>query len=215
MHVDLARRWIRVQALLALPIIPHYAEHVWTTILGETSSVQHARWPEPTAPVDQLVLDGSNYVHATIKRARDAEAVLAKKKAKGKGAAYDPAKPKALNIFVARRFPEWQDAAVSAVKEAYDEKTETVDRAKLKEVIIQRDLIKDKRVMPFCVQFEVRSMPARLLWLVGGLGYLTDRVRSVCRNASARLAPRRRSTVPCSLTSARSWKTSSRISGGR
>jgi leucyl-tRNA synthetase len=158
MHVDLARLWIRVQTLLALPIIPHYAEHIWTTVLGETSSVQHARWPEQTAPVDQLVLDASNYVNTTIKRARDAETVLTKKKARGRESAYDPGKRKNLHIFVARWFPDWQDAAVAAVKEAYDEKTETVDKAILKEIITKRDLIKDKRVMPFCIQFEVRSI---------------------------------------------------------
>jgi leucyl-tRNA synthetase len=155
MHADLASLWIRVQALLALPIVPHYAEHVWTHILGEKSSVQHARFPEQTAPVDQIILDASNYVQNTIKRARDTELAFAKRKAKGKVASYDPSKPKALHIFVARRFPEWQDAAVSAVKEAYDEKAEAVDRQKLKDVITERGLIKDKRVMPFCVQFEV------------------------------------------------------------
>ena len=41
------------------------------------------------------------------------------------------------------------------IKEAYDEQSDKMDDAKVKELLIQKGLIKDKRAMPFIQLFKV------------------------------------------------------------
>ncbi|GJN92309.1 hypothetical protein Rhopal_005339-T1 [Rhodotorula paludigena] len=154
MHGELARRFIRVQALLIAPIAPHVAEHLWSTVLGEATSVQTALFPEVSKPVDRAVSDAAEYVRSKVKEIRDAELSFAKKKAKGKGAAaaFDPSKPKACKIWVASTFPAWQEDAVAVVKKAWN--GASVDDKHVKEQLVERGLIKDKRYMPFIAQLK-------------------------------------------------------------
>ncbi|BGP18709.1 hypothetical protein JCM10213_009187 [Rhodosporidiobolus nylandii] len=156
MHADLALRFIRVQALLITPIAPHVAEHLWSGILGESTSVQKALFPKADAPVDNAMTDAATYVRSKVKEIRDAELSFAKKKAKGKGAnaGFDPAKPKACKIWVAKGFPEWQETAVEVVKAAWT--GEAVDNKKVKEDLTAKGLIKDKKYMPFIAQLSKR-----------------------------------------------------------
>ena len=63
-----------------------------------------------------------------VKSVRDLEILSQRKKNKGKGESFDPSKPKSLKLFVATRFPEWQDFAVGAVKQNYDEVSPTYIR---------------------------------------------------------------------------------------
>ncbi|KAF8577316.1 leucyl-tRNA synthetase [Ramaria rubella] len=149
MHVDVVKYWIRISALLVQPIIPHFSEHIWSTILHEPQSVQLARWPTPAKPVDRAILDSGVYIRAIIKSVREAEGQLLKKlKSKG-GALFDPRKPKSIRIFVATSFPEWQEKVVQVVKDACDPQTTKVDDAKVRQLLGQQGLMKDKRVMPF------------------------------------------------------------------
>ena len=68
----------------------------------------------------------------------------------------DPKKPKAVRIYVATSFPEWQDACVQIVRDTYDAEREKVDDAKVRELLIQKGMIKDKKAMPFIQAFKVR-----------------------------------------------------------
>ncbi|KAF9453511.1 leucyl-tRNA synthetase [Macrolepiota fuliginosa MF-IS2] len=166
MHVGLLKYWIRVAALLVTPIAPHFAEHIWTAILHEPKSIQLALWPTPSTPVDRTLLEGVEYMRGTVKAIRDAEIsllkMLAKASSKGKNTAvdglkvFDPKKEKAVRIYVATRFPEWQDICVGIVQEAYTEKEDKVDDAKVKELLVKKGLIKDKKVMPFIQAFKKR-----------------------------------------------------------
>ncbi|KIY63254.1 leucine-tRNA ligase [Cylindrobasidium torrendii FP15055 ss-10] len=157
MHRDLVLYWIKISALLASPIAPHFAEHTWSDILKEPSSIQLARWPTPEKPVDKVLLEAGEYMRGTTRMIRDAETVLLKmlNKAKNKGgskaaeAAFDPKKPKSVRIYVASSFPEWQNTCVAITKEAYAKEAEKVDDAKVKELLSAKGLIKDKRAMPF------------------------------------------------------------------
>ena len=166
MHVDLVRWWIQTAALLVLPIAPHFAEHIHTTLLHSPTSVQLALWPSPTKPVNQSVIDSGAYMRGTTKTMRDAELGLLKKMQKGKGgkggggsvAVYDPKKPKAVRIYVATGFPEWQDRCVQVVKDAYDEERDRVDDVKVRELLTERGMIKDKKAMPFIQAFKVRHL---------------------------------------------------------
>ena len=174
MHHDLVQWWIRVATLLILPIAPHFSEHIWSTVLKESKSVQFALWPENTKAIDRTTIDTGVYLRDTTKTLRDAELSLLKKMNKGKGAQapYDPKKPKAVRIYVATNFPEWQDACVQIVKDTYDAEREKVDDAKVRELLIQRGMIKDKKAMPFIQAFKVRFHSSPGLFLLELTMYL-------------------------------------------
>ncbi|KAK0557446.1 cytosolic leucyl tRNA synthetase [Tilletia horrida] len=157
MHVDLVLLWIRTQALLVAPVAPHFAEHLFRTVLGESGSVQTASWPALTHPVDKTITDTAAYVRGKTKTIRDAEIQLAKKKAKGKdvGVKYEERKPKDLRIFVAKNFPAWQEAIVKVVKENTNEKGVT-DDAKVRETLAAQGMLKDKKAMPFVIALKKR-----------------------------------------------------------
>jgi leucyl-tRNA synthetase len=169
MHADLVRYWISVAALLASPVAPHFAEHIWRGILHHPTSIQRALWPTPPRSVDAPTIDAGAYMRTLVKAVRDAELTLLKKLGKGKGGgapAFDPKKPRSVRVYVATRFPEWQDACVQAVQAAWvpepvaDAKsgagTGRVDDAKVRALLTERGLIKDKRAMPFVQLFKVR-----------------------------------------------------------
>lgn len=158
MHADLVRYWISVAAVLASPIAPHFAEHIWRGILQHPTSIQHARWPTPPRAVDAPTVDAGAYMRTLVKTVRDAEVTLLKKigKAKGGPPLFDPKKPRAVRVYVATRFPEWQDACVQAVQAAWDPVAARVDDARVRAVLIERALIKDKRAMPFVQLFKKR-----------------------------------------------------------
>lgn len=80
-------------------------------------------FPQPTAPVDDSILAAAEYVRRTIKSIRDTELSLQKKKKKGKDVKsdYNPNAPKSIKIFVANKFPEWQEQVLAIAKEHYDE----------------------------------------------------------------------------------------------
>ena len=161
MHHDLVQYWIRTAALVVTPIAPHFSEHIWTAILKSPQSIQLAAWPTPSDPVDRTLLEAGQYMRGTIKIIRDAEVSLLKVLTKAKGkksspdAFYDPKKPKAVRIYVATAFPEWQDTCVQIIKEAYSKEEEKIDDTKVKQLLTERELIKDKRAMPFIQAFKV------------------------------------------------------------
>ena len=161
MHRDLVLYWIRNAALLVTPIAPHFAEHIWSSILQEKKSIQLALWPVPTS-VDPTVIESGAYMRDTVKTIRDAEISLTKALAKAKskkgamqGKLFDATKPKAVRIYVATKFPEWQDQCVGVVKQCYDKDDDRVDDAKVKQLLSGSGLIKDKRAMPFIQMFKV------------------------------------------------------------
>ncbi|THH09676.1 hypothetical protein EW145_g1858 [Phellinidium pouzarii] len=71
----------------------------------------------------------------------------------------DPKKQKSVRVYVATRFPEWQDHVVAIIKEAYDAEKEKVDDQKVRELLQAQGLIKDKRAMPFAQLFKVPDTP--------------------------------------------------------
>lgn len=175
MHADLVHTWIRTAALLATPIAPHFAEHIWLALLHEPQTIQRALWPDPPRPVERPAVEAGAYMRDMVKTIRDAELALLKKmsKAKSKGKAqdgpppYDPKRPRAVRVYVATRFPEWQDACVQAVRDAWSEEHGRVDDAKVRDALAAKGLLKDKRVMPFVQLFKVRLSPVSLFTLGG------------------------------------------------
>ena len=162
MHRDLVLYWVRIASLLVTPIAPHFSEHVWTGILQEPSSVQLATWPTPATPVDVTIIESGAYMRGTVKTIRDAEISFQKAMAKARGKKgaqdqklFDPTKAKAVRVYVATQFPEWQDQCVEAVKRSYMKEEDKVDDAGVKRILTENGLIKDKRAMPFVQLFKV------------------------------------------------------------
>lgn len=160
MHADLVFHFLRTSALMAQPFIPHYAEFIWRDILEESSSVQTALWPEVEGKIDEGVLAQLEYMRGVLSNMRSTEAAMTKKKGKGKTITYDPSKPRSARIFVATKYPSWQDGAIDVLREAYDEGNKTVDDKKIKESLQSSGLIKDKRIMPFLSLLKVRCLIA-------------------------------------------------------
>lgn len=161
MHRNLVFSFIRNNALLIAPFTPHFSEHIWQNILGEKSTVQSAPFPKPSGPVDPIILQQLDYMRGTVDSLRGAEALLLRKKGKGKGntQTFDPSKAKYARIYVATEYPEWQNKCVGMVKAAWDERTNGIDEAKLRKELDAAGLSKDKRSMPFCQTFKVKSAP--------------------------------------------------------
>lgn len=185
MHADLIQYWIRVSALLVTPIAPHFAEHIWTSILKEPKSIQRALWPEPSRPVDKVAIDSVVYMRNTVKTIRDAEITLLKRLSKGKKgkdaaeAPFDPKMPKSVHIYIATTFPDWQDSCVQAIKDAYAPDADKVDDVKVREILTEKGLIKDKRVMPFIQIFKVSfGCPLQVLAIHHSIAETNRRVRS-------------------------------------
>lgn len=157
MHRDLVFSYIRTNALLIAPFTPHFSEHIWQNVLGEKTTVQSAPFPKPTKSVDATALEQLDYMRGTVDRLRSAEAILTRKKGKGKAppSFFDPSKPRNARIYVATAFPEWQNKCVEMVQRVWSEDTNSVDEAKLRKDLDAAGLSKDKRAMPFCQSFKV------------------------------------------------------------
>ncbi|KAI7877197.1 leucyl-tRNA synthetase [Lichtheimia hyalospora FSU 10163] len=151
MHKDLVLRYIEMQTLTLTPVCPHWSEHVWRDLLKKDGTVTSVLFPQPTAPVDDSILAAAEYVRRTIKSIRDTELNLQKKKKKGKDVKsdYNPNAPKSIKIFVANKFPEWQEQVLAIAKSYYDEATGKFDDVKIRQELGAKGMLKDKKVMPF------------------------------------------------------------------
>ncbi|KAJ2741067.1 cytosolic leucyl tRNA synthetase [Coemansia sp. BCRC 34301] len=155
MHPILVRKWINRQLIQLCPIAPHWCEHVWRTLMGNTTSIMNARWPSDLpADADHALIAASEYMHKIVKTVRDAEATLQKRsKKKGSKEAlvgeFNPNGPKTLDILVACQFPQWQEDVISVLKENFDAATLTFDDKAIQGALGQLGLLKNKKVMPF------------------------------------------------------------------
>ncbi|CAO3653578.1 unnamed protein product [Mucor fragilis] len=155
MHKDLVLRYIELQALFLAPITPHWSEHVWGTVLKKQGLVVDARFPKVSAPVDESLDAATRYIRKTIKSIRDGE-INAMKKKKGKAAVdYNAKDPKSLKIYVATKFPEWQEACLAAMKANYADGQ--FDDIKIRQELGAQGVLKNKKAMPF-VQEQKKSI---------------------------------------------------------
>lgn len=144
MHKDLILRYIESQVLLLAPIAPHFAEYIYREVLGKNSSVQTAKFPRASKPVDTGVLSSLEYLRDLQKKIRETEGQSLKKK-KGKGSDVDPAKPAKLTLLISESFPEWQSNYITLVRELFEQQS-LDDNSKIKDRVDKKDM---KRAMPF------------------------------------------------------------------
>jgi leucyl-tRNA synthetase len=141
MHEDLAKRYIELQALMLVPIAPHWADYVWQEVLGKSDSIQNALWPEAAA-TDASLSAAQNFVRSTQSNVGSAEGAAMKRLAKGKAALFDPKKDKKITIFSAKAWPEWQKKYVDLLRSSYP----NID---IKAISKSIDKAESKKAMPF------------------------------------------------------------------
>lgn len=146
MHQDIILDWIKRQALMLTPIAPHFAEYLWQEVLKQPTSVQNELFPKPSAPVDKALSAAQKYVNQVSSNVASTETAQMKKKAKGKGVAYDPKQPKKLAIYVALKYPGWQEKYIDLVREAFDAVSLSVN---IKAVTPKIEKAEMKKAMPF------------------------------------------------------------------
>jgi leucyl-tRNA synthetase len=126
MHRDLLWRYMDVQTKLITPICPHYAEHVWTDVLGKKGFAIKAGFPSFDAP--NLTLQRANkYLQNVIV---DFRKVLQKqtappKKAKRAEPAASGPKPSIGLIFVEENYGGWQEECLKILEANYNSETKT------------------------------------------------------------------------------------------
>ncbi|CAG7922844.1 unnamed protein product [Penicillium olsonii] len=155
MHRDVVLRYIELQALVLSPIIPHWAEYIWLEVLKKTESIHHAQFPVVPEPSAELTA-AQNYVRGTASNIMSSEANFAKKLSKGKSSGFDPRKPKKLTIFVAKKFPAWQEKYIDLVREAFDSLSVSFNDKELNSKVGK--LGEMKKAMPF-----VQTLKRRLV----------------------------------------------------
>jgi leucyl-tRNA synthetase len=158
MHRDLVLDCIRRTALLVGPIMPHFAEHIWSGMLQQPKSIQATLLPE-TRPTDLAALAGLHYVRTVTKDVRDRQIALSKKAKGGKNkgpAPADPTKPLKARLFVATTFPKWQTDIVDVIKANIDGEG-NFDDAAIRETMIAKGYVKNKKAMPYVVELKRRT----------------------------------------------------------
>ncbi|KAF2751489.1 leucyl-tRNA synthetase [Sporormia fimetaria CBS 119925] len=150
-HQDIIRQYIELQALLLTPIAPHWAEYIWLEVLKKPNTIQNARFPE-AAPIDAGLTATRAYIRTTLSNITSAEGAQQKKMAKGKAVKYDVNANKALTIFFATKFPEWQDKYLEIAREAF-EKLGVIDTQTVAKNVDKKDM---KKAMPFIQNIKRR-----------------------------------------------------------
>ena len=164
LHKDLTRRFIKNQILILSPICPHICEHIWT-YMGEEGSILKARWPE-TKPVDDVLIKSCQYLLDAAHEFRLWYQKQSNPKAP-KGKSLDAPKEKLTHgtVYVAEKFPEWQDSIISALNELYigngnDFPKDNVVADKIKKLNLSNKYA--KKSMPFAqkVKADVQTQGA-------------------------------------------------------
>ncbi|KAK4955455.1 cytosolic leucyl tRNA synthetase [Elasticomyces elasticus] len=156
MLLPLIQTYIELQALIISTIAPHWAEYMWLDILHKPSTIQKARWPQVSEPSRALTAQ-REYIKLTASNITSAEAQAAKRIAKGKGTGFDPKLPKKLTIYIATKFPEWQEKYITLLSEAL--KNSTINDDKAINGQVAKAAGKDmKKVMPFVQQLRQKIL---------------------------------------------------------
>ncbi|KAF4552748.1 Leucine--tRNA ligase [Elsinoe fawcettii] len=145
MHATLVKRYIELQALMLAVIAPHWAEYVWLDLLKKPTTIQNARFPSVPA-TDPALTAARDYVRNTSTSITQAEGQQVKRQQKGKATSYDPKNNKRLRIFMARKYPAWQEKYIDIVREQFDRVNLNLE---MKEVSKRIDKAESKKAMPF------------------------------------------------------------------
>jgi len=151
MHRDLILRFIEVQAIILLPICPHFAEKIWKLLKKEGFAVKNARWPQ-VGEIDLKVLSQDAFLEDACAEFRNKVAVYKKSKAKNPNAKITEA-----TIYVSLEFPEWHKKALQYLQTVYDKEARTfvADEVIVEHFKQQKDLEKFmQKIMSLIVEVK-------------------------------------------------------------
>uniref|UniRef100_A0A915I6H1 leucine--tRNA ligase n=1 Tax=Romanomermis culicivorax TaxID=13658 RepID=A0A915I6H1_ROMCU len=145
MHKDLILRYIRIQALLILPICPHLSENIWE-MLGHKETIMRAKWPE-SEPVDEVLLKKSKFFENVVHEFR----LRLKTYSQPKGKKPAATQPSYATIYVADCYPAWQAKVLTEIKNQFEATKAMPDNKELLLVLQSSAEIRKymKKVMPF------------------------------------------------------------------
>eukprot|EP00325_Prymnesiales_sp_UTEX-LB-985_P010652 CAMPEP_0174761884 /NCGR_PEP_ID=MMETSP1094-20130205/109498_1 /TAXON_ID=156173 /ORGANISM="Chrysochromulina brevifilum, Strain UTEX LB 985" /LENGTH=1269 /DNA_ID=CAMNT_0015967831 /DNA_START=53 /DNA_END=3862 /DNA_ORIENTATION=+ len=122
----LIRQWAEWQALMMVPITPHWSEAIWD-LLGKDGLAVKARWPKPTAAEKPEITSAGLYLFE-VNHSLAVAMVNASKKKPAKGAPPAPLeKPNQVNLYVAQSFPRWKEIVLELLRAHFSEETCEVD----------------------------------------------------------------------------------------
>ncbi|KAJ2292610.1 cytosolic leucyl tRNA synthetase [Coemansia sp. RSA 355] len=154
MHPELLRKYITRQVIQLCPITPHWAEHIWKTVINNPDSIMDARWPTdlPSDP-DYVTIAIGDYIRKVVKSARDTEAALQRRTKKTEHS-HNSNTSKTLDIFVAQEFPKWQEEVIAVLKTGYDSANKKFDKKKILAELSTSGALQNKKVMPFAQKMQ-------------------------------------------------------------
>jgi leucyl-tRNA synthetase len=123
----LVRRWAEWQALMMVPITPHWSEAMWE-LLGKSGCVVLQRWPQPEEMEDADMTAAGSYLFGVAHSLAASLANREKKKKPAKGKE-EEAKPNSVNLYVATTFPRWKETVLELLREHFDASTSEVSKA--------------------------------------------------------------------------------------
>lgn len=161
MNRDLLKRFFEVQSQIMSPIIPHFAEHVWMTVLGHPESILNVPWPAPQ-PIDEGLLASAAYLHDLAHQMRTSlNADTARAAKKGKAAPTDI--PNTAEVYVVKNFPKWQEEVIEILRSHYDASSQSMTIPDDKIVALIKPImgtITDKsilkKVIPFVMELKAK-----------------------------------------------------------
>ena len=154
MNRALVQKFIESQAILIAPVCPHAAEVIFSLLKGnEQGSIFQSLWPRVPASDETLRKSYDFLINSAHEfRVRIKNYMLGQSKGSKKGVVVTPVKPSHATIFVAKRFPVWQQLILETMSTAYKQNNSVLPENKvLASTFAKIDGLKKymKRVMPF------------------------------------------------------------------
>nr|CCC94968.1 unnamed protein product [Trypanosoma congolense IL3000] len=110
MHAGIVVRYLEVITLLLAPLAPHFADHMWTAVLGHSTPVVLESFPKPAAPVEYSIHIASRVFTDVVKEIR-AQVAKGRKK---RGPINE------VCVYTSSAYSEWQLKALELLRDVYE-----------------------------------------------------------------------------------------------
>lgn len=128
-HADLAKKYFETLTLLLMPLAPHFAEYMWTEVLGRKGSVMNQLFPAPSGPVKFQMLVAARVMNDVVKEIRS----QVTKNAKKRGPIDE------IFVYVAKDFSDWQKSALRTLQQVYADNNNSFPADTTKIIIAKKE----------------------------------------------------------------------------